>query len=88
MTAPALYPTRTRLTLAHQIARGEVRHYWWSKPVTFWRSDDQLNERKVTAEVALLVGAGLATHGTEDPGNWTVVELTDAGREWLERGAP
>lgn len=90
---PALYPTKTRLRLAHAIVGGYIRHFPFVTPETRDIATDAL----VTSRVAELVAAGLAELGepeafqqpTHDGGlmvgthNYSIVSLTPAGEEWL-----
>jgi hypothetical protein len=79
----ALPYTPTRLRLARAIAAGQVEHYPFITPET----SDRTTGRLVTANVRLLVGAGLAEIPAVDPAgphNYSVVRLTPAGELWLE----
>lgn len=78
------YPTPTRLRLADSIAAGHVRYFHWHNP---WACDTA-TDGNVSARVTELVRAGLAmipNLGEHNPPNHTTVELTDAGRAWVER---
>jgi hypothetical protein len=78
------YPTPTRLRLADSIAAGHVRYFHWHKP---WACDTA-TDGNVSARVTELVRAGLAmipNLGEHNPPNHTTVELTVAGRAWVER---
>lgn len=82
MDGQTLYPTRTRRRLAGQIAAGLVRWHYFMQPEA-WTQD---TAEQVTARVAELEAAGLATVPDADPGEWSLVELTDDGRAWLAAG--
>lgn len=88
MSAPKvdLYPTPSRKKLAADIEAGKVRWYCWREP---WACHVPTNA-KVTARVEEMERAGLVVVD-RDPAsrvdNYTLVRLTDAGREWAGIGA-
>lgn len=76
------YPTKTRLSLADAIDRGEVKHIPFVRPYTLWESERVY--RTVTAATRELVAAGLAEIADGEGQAPRPVSLTDAGRAWRD----
>ncbi len=63
----------------------QVRWYHWARP----EARHVPTYQKVTARVQKLVADELAVVPEPDhKGGYSLVELTDAGREWLKAGEP
>lgn len=77
---PTLDPTPRLLRVAGQIKAGNVQHYHFTTPVTYYMPADQ----RVTAEVRKLVNADLADYGTPiNELQRSIVALTPDGEQWL-----
>lgn len=77
-----LYPTKTRLSFADAIDRGEVKHFPHVTPWSLWQSDRVY--RTVTARTKELVAAGLAEIADGEGQAPRPVRLTDAGQAWRD----
>ena len=77
-----LEPKPRLLRVAGQIKAGNVQHYHFKTPVTYFMPVNQ----QVTAEVRKLVNAELADYGTPiNDLQRSIVALTPDGEQWLNQ---